>query len=133
MEFGTFPGGFLFCSGYTYDEAMDMFKKRRYSPAWKNVLESTKENWCNKNWGFAARRVLEHKKTGDTKDYYLIVITRPFDFSDYAMTGLAHECLHLVSYYLRNILDIVKEDEALAYTHSFIMENILKELRNGKK
>lgn len=46
---------------------------------------------------------------------------------------LAHELVHAVQFKMPDFLDVTKEYEACAYTHSYLFENIAKELNSVYK
>lgn len=131
LDFGTFPGGFLFISGYSFDEAKALMISRKYDKEWLATFDATDDLWGPGTWGFACKRTIDYFKTKSEKHFFFLVIKRDFDFSDWHMIALAHECTHLSTYYLTGVLDIIKENEAFAYTHSYIMKKILEILRNG--
>lgn len=132
LNFGTYPGSILFVVGYEFDDVLNYLKKRKVPDYWSVAFKDTADLYNNKgSWGYAVKRIIENFKLKNEQTCYILFIRRQFDFSDWAYTALAHECLHLASYFLRDFLDITKEDEAFAYTHTYLMENCLKKLRNG--
>ena len=58
-----------------------------------------------------------------------IIFIKIFDFSDWSMCTLAHECLHITQFMLPEILDRNREYECEAYLHTHIMEQALNKLR----
>lgn len=48
-------------------------------------------------------------------------------------TILAHELIHAVSFTMWGMMDLIKENEAMAYQHTYLMEAILQRLEKHKK
>ena len=79
------------------------------------------------------REMIDTKTERHAKDLYYIIFTEPFIFTDYSYSILAHEVLHCTQFLLEPILDIKKEYEAFAYTHTFIMDKCMELIRGNKK
>lgn len=129
VNFGTFPGSIMFICGFTYEETHTLLKKKK-NFEWLDVFETTKQYFDNNNSGFASKRISEHKTTGQQRYYYFIYLRDRFDFSDRSNIILAHEIIHICTYHLKDMLDIVVENEAFAYTHTHVMTQIYKHLRS---
>lgn len=123
LNFGTFRGNCLFVCGFTYDETIKVLKRKK-SYEWLAAFETTADMWESDNWGFASRREVMGK------DYFFLIIKSRFDFKDKSVIYLAHEVVHLASFHLRDILDPMQENECFAYTHTHLMEQVYKILRN---
>ena len=64
---------------------------------------------------------------------YSVLFIKEWRHTDFCHIMLAHELLHAVSFVMSDMMDIVKENEALAYQHSYLMESVLKRLSKHKK
>lgn len=130
LDMGIFPGTVMFCSGFKYHEIIKHLKKCKAS-AWICGLQNEATLFSKTN-RMALRRDIENKRTGSEKVMFYIIFQDQFTFSDHDMCVLAHEVLHIVQFFLPDILDRNKEREAEAYLHTHLMEQCLKHLR-GKK
>lgn len=134
LNFGTYPGYCMFSCGYSYDELIKWFvkqhkNKNKESLPWMNALmQFEKEAREGGNRYFYVQ--MQNRKDGKFKYYFFVMITDPFDFSDFHYVKLAHEMVHICQCYLPDILDRNKEREAEAYLHSHLMSQALKALRN---
>jgi len=124
LNFGSFPGMIQFSSGFTYDEIMEIQKDQEDAEDWRSALKDDKELIDSGKYFGLVRELDGHQ-------YYYIILTGFFDFSDDAMIILAHEILHLCQFRLRDTLDRNMEIEAEAYTHSHIMRQCLNALRGN--
>lgn len=122
LNFGSFPGICMFIVGFTYDEALKISTRKKYGD-WILGLEQTKSIWDEPNAGFVSKR----KVNG--KNYYYLVLKNRFDFTDERHATLAHEILHLCSFHLSDFLDPMHENEAFCYTHTHLMNQCYKILR----
>ena len=126
LDFGIFHGTVMFIVGFSYEETIKNLRQKRERYAdWILALETTKQLWDSNNWGFCSRREPE-----DGKIYFFVVIKERFDFKDESHAKLAHEILHLCSFNLKDFLDPMKENEAFCYTHTHLMNQCYKILRN---
>ena len=136
LDLGISPGTVLFSCGFTYKELTTLLDKNYKSGRWplhKGVASwylgiSQEEELLGKGGNFGMSRTIEHPKHGEVKLYY-ILLTKEFDFSDDSMAILAHEILHIIQFHLPDILNRNKEIEAEAYTHTHLMNQCLKLLR----
>lgn len=126
LNFGSFPGKILFTAGYTFDEICKELKKQKCAE-WLQCFETTKYLLDGRSRGFGSERTLEIN--GKTYYYHFLCLRDIFDFSDQSHATLAHEVIHVCSYHLSDLLDLVKENEAFAYTHTHIMEQCYELLR----
>lgn len=127
LNLGMFDGTILLSVGYTHADLCAYLKKIK-AEGWLNAIkdtEITKENW------YALRRVVENIKTGEKTNYLFIIIPR-FEFLDNDFVLLAHEVLHIVAFYLPDLMDRNREYECEAYLHTHIMRQALNKIR-GKK
>lgn len=126
LNFGSFPGKILFTTGYTYDEVCKELKKQKL-PEWLMAFETTSNLWEDGCWGFGSFRTVKIKG----KDYYysFLCLRDSFDFTDTSHARLAHEIIHVCTFQLVDLFNIVKENEAFAYTHTHIMNQCYKLLR----
>lgn len=99
LNFGTFKGYVAMHVGNSHERFMKALNKE-----WRDVvnnevdLEYTKE--CFDLGAWTAMMRMHNGRT-----YFFLILTTPFDFSDYAMVKLAHEIVHLCQFRLRKILD----------------------------
>lgn len=130
LDFGIFPGYCMLSSGFTFDE-INKHLKRQKANEWIAGMSLDRDFFGTCNF-MAMKRVIE-KKGEEEKHLYYINLRDGFDFSDYDMSKLAHEVLHICQYYLPDVLNRNKEQEAEAYFHTHLMRQALKELRPKKK
>jgi len=126
LNFGSFPGKIMFTCGYTYDEICKELKKQKCDE-WLQCFETTKNLFHPDCAGFSATRRLTVK--GKEYEYNFLHLRDCFDYSEKAHATLAHEVIHSVTYQLSTMLDIVKENEAFAYTHTHIMNQCYEVLK----
>ena len=129
VNFGSFPGKTMFTCGFTFKEICKILKKQNCLD-WLDAFKQTEHNFCHGVAGFASAKTLVIK--GKEYYYHFLHLRDQFDFSDEAHTTLAHEVIHLCTYNLVDFLDIVKENEAFCYTHTHIMKQCYKILRERK-
>ena len=129
LNFGSFPGKIFFTAGYTYDEICKELKKQKL-PEWLQCFETTKDLWDGNCWGLGSLRTININ--GKYYYYSFLCLRDKFDFSDESHAGLAHEIIHVCTFQLADLFNLVKENEAFAYTHTHIMNQCYDVLR-GKK
>lgn len=127
LNTGIFPAHICFNCGFTYDEIVKLLKKKK-ALEWVQPIEHDKE-LIDSGKNFALRRSMENVKTGKKVTFFYIILIDRFKFSDYEMCVLAHEILHICQFLLPDILNRDKETECEAYLHTYIMQDILKILR----
>lgn len=123
---GIFPCMIMFSVGYKYDEIIAFLKRRKYND-WLAGLSDDKAAIDGGKY-FSIKRTVKNEKKHEVTLFY-IIITRQFDFSDWDMCMLAHEVLHTCQFMLPDILNRDREFECEAYTHTHIMEQCLKIMR----
>ena len=79
--------------------------------------------------GFAFRFI-----GGDDVDYGYAIWIEKFDYSVESYPVLAHECLHIADFMLkdRQIKETEENNEILAYTFDFIFRSFLKKIKNKR-
>lgn len=127
LDAGIFPCKVLFSVAVTHEEILSKLKKNK-SMDWHDCVANEVDYYKLPYW--AGKRVYRHTKNNTERTYFLLHIGRPFDFSDWDMVMLAHECVHLCQFILKEILDRDREIEAEAYLHSHLMTQALKILRS---
>lgn len=123
LDTGIFPATVMLSSGFEYKRIIKELKKLK-AKEWVggiNTPEDKKLFESGKN--FACKRVYEGRT------YFYIIFIEEFNFSDYDMCKLAHEVLHICQFMLPDFLDPEREYECYAYTHTHLMEQCLKKLR----
>lgn len=130
IDFGSFPGTILFTCGFSYSEIVKhLTKKKNFD--WLAPFKNTEYLFGKDIKGFATRQVVGHSKVKEDKIYYFICMRDRFDFSnDFDHIALAHEIIHICTFNLKDMLDIVVENEAFAYTHTHISHQIYRYLRS---
>jgi hypothetical protein len=121
LNTGIFPAKVVLSVGFNYKEIISHLKKQKANE-WAAAI-SEDETLINSSKYNAMHRV--HKGA----NYFYIIITRTFDFSDWDMCMLAHEIVHMCQFILPEILNRDKEIEAEAYLHTHLMDQALKALR----
>lgn len=126
LDAGIFPFKIMLSSGFSYDEIIKELKKQKCDE-WALGLRDDKE-LIGSGKNFALHRTITHTKHGESVHFY-IIFTDIFNFTDWSMCKLAHECLHICQFMLPLMLDRNKEFECEAYLHTYLMEQALKKLR----
>lgn len=131
IDFGIYPGYCMFSNGYTYDDLIEELSGYKgQHDQWALALEDDRKLIENGNYLALHREV--YKGTDKPVHYFYIITKDPFKFTDYEMTKLAHECLHICQFFLPDLLDRNREYESEAYFHTHIMSQCLKILRKNK-
>lgn len=130
INFGSFPGKCMFSVGYTFDEIVKELTKQKLKP-WLETFKTTKEHFHSECAGFASQRTLTEK--GSAYYFNFLHLRDQFDYSEKSHTILAHEAIHLITFHLKGMLDIVKENEAFAYTHTHILKQCYDAMRPRTK
>ncbi len=125
--------GLSFCQGFTYDEIVAQFKKDKAFD-WIEAIKDEKDLIDGAD-ALAIVRTLPGKRKGDApSDFYYIILKEPFAHTDHDHIVLAHEVIHICQYIFNRFhVDIGTELESFAYTHSYIMQQIIDILRNPQK
>jgi hypothetical protein len=120
IDFGIFGGRVSFACGYSIKQLHAFYKKEDCND-WAGGLRGVyMPDSCR---GIAMQRKYKGKWL-----WYLI-LKDPFGFTDEEFITLAHECIHLVQFRLKDVLDRDREYECEAYLHSHLMSQCLKALR----
>ena len=132
FRMGSFPPMIMFSCGFSYDEMIAILKKQK-AKEWLRGIGDDRELITKAKYLALHREIINTRTERLTKHLYYLIFTEEFLFTDYSYSILAHEVLHLVQFALEPILDISKEMECFAYTHTFVMNKCLKLLRETKK
>jgi len=127
LNTGIFPVHVSFSVGYTYEEIIAYYKKIKAHGYALGLNED--KALIDGGTFFALKRTVTIKTSGQESTYFYLILKRPFEFCDWDMIMLAHECLHLCQFILPEILDRNREYESEAYLHSHLMTQALKLLR----
>lgn len=130
LNTGIFPATIMFSCGFKFDELITLLKRKK-TDHWYKAIENDKK-LIDKGSYFALHRIMDNLKTGESRNYFYIIITEEFKFTDFEMCKLAHECLHICQFMLKDFLDRDREFECEAYLHTHIMQQCLKTLRDKK-
>lgn len=110
--------------GFDYHKLIEELDKNE-NKEWANGIREAGNLISNANW------IALHRESEGIHLFYIII--KPlFDFSDKHMCYLAHECLHICQFFLKDILDRNREYEAEAYLHTHLMQQALKHLRSNE-
>ncbi len=126
LNFGSFPGKVFFTTGYSFDEICKELTKQKQVD-WLAAFKNSKYLFDSAAVGYAYKTSVEVK--GRELTYMFLVLKKSFDFSDYMHSILSHELIHLCTFNLKDMLDIVKENEAFAYTHTHMLTQCYEVLR----
>ena len=129
VNFGSFHGKILFTAGYTYDEICKELKKQKCLE-WLEAFESTHHLWGKTVAGYSSLTTITINR--ESYQYCFICLRDRFNFSDTAHGILSHEVIHICTHNLSQMFDIVKENEAFAYTHTHILNQCYEVLRDKK-
>lgn len=130
LNTGIFPVTIMFSCGFTYKEVVNLLKRKKAEYWLKGFEGDKRRDLMESKTKFAYSVTVDNYKTGETKNLFYIVLPEQFTFTDHEYCVLAHEILHICQFSLPDILDRNKETEAEAYTHTHIMEQCLRALRN---
>lgn len=125
QNMGTFPGTMMVCVGWKdYKDVIEFLKKKKYTE-WHRAMKLKPEEFKNPH---CSKWELE-KWTPENPciTYFLLWLPDCKEDAEH-LTVLAHELVHCVSYHLKDFIDPIKENEAMAYQHTFLMKNIIKQL-----
>lgn len=130
LNFGSFPGKIMFSAGYTFDEVCEELKKQKcwgWLEAFKDCKNLTEPDVS----GFASKKIVTNK--GKEFEFCFVFLRDVFNFSDRHHTVLSHEVIHICTHNLSPMFNIVKENEAFAYTHTHILTQCYKVIRDARK
>jgi hypothetical protein len=122
LNFGSFPGKIMFTCGYSFKDVCKELKKQKCNE-WLECFKQLEYLFEPSCAGFAAVRKLNEFT------YHFVCLRDEFDFSDKHHATLSHEVIHIITYNISDMLDIVKENEAFAYTHTHILNQCYEVLR----
>ena len=129
LNFGSFPGKIMFTAGYSFEEACKELKKQKCND-WLECFKQTEYLFEPTCAGFASTRILSVK--GKEYTFNFVCLRDEFNFSDKHHATLSHEVIHICTHQLKDMIDIVRENEAFAYTHTHILNQCYEVLRNKK-
>lgn len=132
IDFGIFPGVCLFVYNVSYDKIRaKLLKDKHYD--WAAGISGDKELIDSENWRALYREVYNGRRK-ESRHLFFIFIKDKFKFNDFDYARLAHECLHIVQFYLTSNgpFDRNKEFEAEAYLHTHLMTQCLDAIRRAK-
>lgn len=129
LNFGSFPGEIMFSVGFTYEQIVAELKKQRCNQ-WLEAFTHTEYLFTPNCAGHSSYQVVDEKKG---IFHYSFIHIKNFDWSDDAHSILAHEIIHCCTHSLSDRFDIVKENEAFAYTHTHVMKQCYAALRKKCK
>ena len=124
QDWGTFYGMTMVCCGWKdYAEVKKFLKKKKYTE-WLRAMELKPEEIKNCHF---SKWYIGNVKTKKEVQYQLLWLKdwKP-DVEHYKI--LSHELVHAVLFCMPDILDVDIETEAVAYEHSYLFENIIKQL-----
>jgi len=130
LNFGSFPGKILFSAGYTYEEVCQELKKQK-TLGWLTAFQDCKYLAQPDVAGFSSKRILTNK--GKEYEFCFVFLRDVFNFSDRNHIVLSHEVIHICTHHLSPMFDIAKENEAFAYTHTHILTQCYKVIRDARK
>jgi hypothetical protein len=130
FDVGIWPISICFSSCYSHAELTKILQSIKGAERWAIGLEGD-EKFFKGCWGCALANVIE--TDGESETLHYITLNEGFDFRNhYHYCQLAHECLHICQFMLPAFLDVNKEIEAVAYTHTFIMDKCLTILKEAR-
>lgn len=123
-DWGTFFGTTMVCCNFKdYADVKKLLKDKKITD-WFDALEAKPEEFDSHHF---SKWTVEDTKTGKATTHSLLWLKHwKQDVEHYKI--LAHELLHAVHFCMPDFLDILEEKEAVAYQHSYLFENIAKEL-----
>jgi len=133
LNTGIFPAKVVFSMGFTKDELIAEMKKQKCYDYVVALEKANVEFASETTLGVVSHRTISgyEFKDGATRKEFFFLSLREFNFSDYHMTALAHECVHLCQFILPSFLERDREIEAEAYLHTHLMTQVLKILRES--
>jgi hypothetical protein len=130
LNFGSFPGNIMFSAGYTFDEVCEELKKQKCTD-WLIAFRACKHLTGSGVVGFSSKQFVEIK--GKEYEFCFVFLRDVFKHTDRHHAVLSHEVIHICTHHLRDMFDIVKENEAFAYTHTHILTQCYDVIRKAKK
>jgi len=128
QNFGTFPGMMMICSGWKdYADVLVFLKKKKYTE-WERALRLKPEEFDSPH---CSKWELEKNLDGKLEKcvtYYLLWLPNWKEDTGH-LTVLAHELVHCVSFHLKDFLNPIEENEAMAYQHTYLMQKIVSQLK----
>ena len=131
FQAGSFPSMIMFSVGFSHKQIMKHLKKTK-AKEWIAGIKDERELIDNSKYTALYREIVSSETERPTKKLYYIIFTEPFMFTDSSYSILAHEVLHCTQFLLEPILDIKREYEAFAYTHTFIMDKCIELIRGNE-
>lgn len=126
QDWGTFLGTTLVVCGFeNYIELINSLKKKRHFD-WVKAMREKKDEFNTPHFS------KWYIKGDNEKDCAYTLLWLPSwkqDLEHYKI--LAHELVHGISYIMTDFLDPLQEHEAFAYQHSYLFENIAKQLNKN--
>jgi len=125
QDWGTFfPMTLVACGFKDYKKLIKYMKKKRsYHCEWITALENKPEEFEHNHFS----------KWKHNKKSYSLLWLKSWKPNQYHYKILAHELVHAISFYMPDFLNPQDENEAFAYQHSYLFENIADNLNKGLK
>lgn len=123
-DWGTFYGSTMVCCNFAdYADVKRLLKKKKIME-WHDALDVKSEEF--KAHHFLKWYVIDQRTNKEVSYSLLWLKDWKQDVEHYKV--LAHELVHAMQFNMPEFLDVTKEYEAVAYQHSYLFENIAKEL-----
>lgn len=131
INFGCYPGYCTFILGFTLEEAVTRMKRHKAGKDLIQVVESMISNTDLTNKKYWAHHGVLCYKDGTERNFFFIYL-KDWEDNNWYHSVIAHEALHIIQYYLPDILDRNTEHEAEAYLHTHLMRQMLSHIQPEK-
>lgn len=120
--------GIMFIQGFSYEQIVKEFKDDN-CPDWAEGLKNDKPLIDQARYLAMVRTLPETQDYPIGSDLYYIILKESFNHEPMEYAKLAHEVIHICQFLFdKCCADPIAEKEAFAYTHTHIMEQILKQI-----
>lgn len=131
---GIWPcAGIIFIQGFSYQEIIENFNNDNCKN-WSEGIKDDKALIDSAKYLAMRRTIYGDKEDPRPTDLYYIILQDPFNHEPIEYAKLAHEVIHICQF----IFEVcnahpIEEKEAFAYTHTHIMEQILKQVTKSEE
>lgn len=131
INFGCYPGTCMFILGFTLQHTLWRMKRQRADSDWIRCIESMINNTDLSEKSYWSHEAILVNTDGAKKHFFFIYM-KDWEDNNWYHCALAHEALHIIQYYLPDILDRNTEHEAEAYLHTHLMRQMLSHIQPEK-
>lgn len=123
QDWGTFFGTTLVACGFKDYKELVKFMSKKHDCEWIEAVKNKPDEFDSNHFS---------KWNHKDKQYSLLWL-KSWKLNQFHFKILAHELVHAISFIMPDFLDPSRENEAFAYQHSYLFENIANNLTKGLK